>query len=245
MIEQKTLLLAKTEDLIRLADKKGMAFTHFLSESELAAVMPLISGSGFAYTIFGGYDGAQRCIVGISSFETPLRDRFPYRVLRFKADARLNIVHRDVLGALMSLGIKRELVGDIIFNDGYCYFFVGASIADFIINNFFKVANSSVTPEVFEGEICFERAYEELTCGVTSMRLDCITAAVASRSRSAAENMVLSGTVTVNGTELRKKDAMLKCGDILTFRRLGKYRIDSVIGTTKKGRLRIRILKYI
>ena len=101
-------------------------------------------------------------------------------------------------------------------------FFVGASIADFIINNFFKVANSSVTPEVFEGEICFERAYEELTCGVTSMRLDCITAAVASRSRSAAENMVLSGTVTVNGTELRKKRRYVEMRGHFNFQALGQ-----------------------
>lgn len=244
MIEQRSLLLARTNDLIRCADKKGMVFTHFLSESELAVVMPLISGSGFNHSVFGGYDDAQRCIIGISSCDTPLNEWFPLRTLRFKLDSRLNIVHRDVLGALMSLGIRRELIGDILFADGYCYFFAESSIADYIIGNFSGVANNSVVPEIFDGEIHYKKVYEELTCTVTSMRLDCMTAAVTARSRSDAENMVLTGTVRLNGIENRKKDAQLKCGDILTVRRFGKYRIDSVTGTTKKGRIRIRILKY-
>ena len=179
MIEQRSLLLARTNDLIRCADKKGMVFTHFLSESELAVVMPLISGSGFNHSVFGGYDDAQRCIIGISSCDTPLNEWFPLRTLRFKLDFRLNIVHRDVLGALMSL--RRELIGDILFADGYCYFFAESSIADYIIGNFSGIANNSVVPEIFDGEIHYKKVYEELTCTVTSMRLDCMTAAVTAR----------------------------------------------------------------
>lgn len=245
MIEGTDLLTARTEDLIRSVDKKAIVYTHFLSESELAVVLPIVLKSGYFHEIFGGYDDADRRVICISSYAKPEYEDFPITTLCFKTGPRTKIGHRDVLGALMSLGIKRDLVGDIIFNDKICYFFAEDTIAEYIISNFDFVANCPVSVSEYSGAVSYQRAYEEIVCNAASMRLDCVIAAVLSKSRTEAENFVSCGHVFINGTEKKKKDALLKSGDILTVRRYGKYRIDSVIGTTKKGRLKLRILKYI
>ena len=44
-----------------------------------------------------------------------------------------SISHRDYLGALLNLGIKREKIGDIIIHDNFCQVVVSEDICDFII----------------------------------------------------------------------------------------------------------------
>lgn len=245
MIDHTTLLAAKIGDLIDSVNKKSLVFTHFLGESELPIVMPLIAKSGYNFRSYGGYDSAQRAIVGISDFDAPQPDWFPISVLCFKLLKDDSFGHRDVLGAVMSLGIKRELIGDIIFTEGYCYIFVEDTISEYIISNLDSVSNRAVSLSMYDGTVHYEMKYEELLCSVMSMRLDCIVSAAAAHSRTDAENVILSGSVRVNGIENKKKDAQLKSGDILTIKRYGKYKIDSAVGTTKKGRIKLRLLKYI
>lgn len=245
MIDHTTLLTAKIEDLIDSVNKKTLVFTHFLGENELPIVMPIIAKSGYKFRSYGGYDGSQRAVVGISDFDEPHSDQFPISVLCFRLLKDDSFGHRDVLGAVMSLGIKRELIGDIVFTDGYCYIFVVDTISEYIISNLDSVSNRTVSLSVYDGVVNYEMKYEELLLNVMSMRLDCIVSAVAAHSRTDAENIILSGNVRINGIENKKKDAQLKSGDILTIKRYGKYKIDSAVGTTKKGRIKLRLLKYI
>ena len=245
MYTETDLLLSRTEDLIQSVDKRTIVFTQFLSENELPLVNSLIAKSGYHYRIFGGYDNAERSMIGISSFDMLSPDSFPITTLSFRTGSRNAIRHRDVLGAIMSLGIKREFVGDIIFADNRCFFFVSDTIAAYIICNLKSVANCTVVLEEYIGEIHYEKNFEDILCNVTSMRLDCIVSAVTACSRSDAENIIMSGAVRINGVETKKKDAALKLGSVLTVKHNGKYRIDSAVGQTKKGRIKLKILKYI
>lgn len=244
MLDEASLLIARINDIVDSAYQKDRAFTHFLSESELAVALPIVVKSGLYYSTFGGYDQSDRRVVGISLSGCPQEDSFPITTLYFKTNQKKNIGHRDVLGALLALGIKRSLVGDIFFSDGFCYFFVESNISDFVINNFDSVADLSVKVQKFDGKIQYKREFEQMVCIVMSMRLDCIVSAVASCSRAEAEMKISSGTVFVNSMSVKKKDFILKFGDILSVRRLGKYKLDYAAGATKKGRIKLNILKY-
>ena len=107
---------------------------------------------------------------------------------------RLAVPDIDSVNTVYALkkNIGMPIVADIHFD---------YKLALSLIHIFSGVANNSVVPEIFDGEIRYKKVYEELTCTVTSMRLDCMTAAVTARSRSEAENMVLTGTVRLNGIE--------------------------------------------
>lgn len=245
MQDEKQLMLAKIDDIIRSVNTRSIAFTRFLSESELAAVMPHIRTCGYFYSDFGGYADAERRVVCISSFGEPTDDMFPIRTLCFKLPRFFEVGHRDVLGALMGLGIKRELVGDIVFENDCCYAFVSESIADYIKDNVTSVGRAAVSFSDSERAVSPRRELEEIPCTLSSMRLDCVVSAVLHLSRSAAEELIEDGSVYINGIEKKKKDAQLKVGDVFTVRHRGRYRVSEEAGTTKKGRLRLRIYKYI
>ena len=75
------------------------------------------------------------------------------------------LTHRDFLGALMSLGIERETIGDILVEDGRCIVFVKSDIKDYIISQLFKIGNAGVkirrqSPD----KLPKGRGVEELTC---------------------------------------------------------------------------------
>lgn len=243
MIDHTTLLAAKIGDLIDSVNKKSLVFTHFLGESELPIVMPLIAKSGYKFRSYGGYDGAQRAIVGISDFDAPQPDWFPISVLCFKLLKDDSFGHRDVLGAVMSLGIKRELIGDIIFTEGYCYIFVEDTISEYIISNLDSVSNRAVSLSVYDGVVHYEMKYEELLCSVMSMRLDCIVSAAAAHSRTDAENVILSGSVRVNGIENKKKDAQLKSGGHFNDKALRKIQNRFCCRDNQKGQDQTETIK--
>ena len=55
--------------------------------------------------------------------------------------------HRDILGSLMGLGIKREMIGDIIINEDKAQFFCHNSISEFVEFNLKKSADIMLKSE--------------------------------------------------------------------------------------------------
>lgn len=245
MLNETALLIARINDIIASVYEKGSAFTHFLSESELAVALPIIAKSGLYYNTFGGYDQSDRKVIGISLYDVCQPQQFPITALYFKPDQKKSICHRDVLGAIMALGIKRSFIGDIIFFDGLCCFFAVPNICEFIISNLTSVADMTVEVRIYEESIRYERIFERICCGVMSMRLDCIVSAAACCSRAEAEAKISAAQVFVNSLSVKKKDYLLKFGDVMSIRHTGKFKIDSAMGNTKKGRIKLMIFKYI
>ena len=52
--------------------------------------------------------------------------------------------HRDYLGSLMGLGIKRENIGDILPLEDRCYIFTKSDISGYIIDNLLKIGRHGV-----------------------------------------------------------------------------------------------------
>ena len=61
---------------------------------------------------------------GTYAEELPPEDIFPVGAVTFSFRKSDTLTHRDILGALMSLEIKRELLGDILTAEGYAVVFV-------------------------------------------------------------------------------------------------------------------------
>lgn len=246
MIEESKLLLSKTDDLIASVKRgRRFAFTYFLNPEEQKTVCDRIASCSLSFSVNGGYDGSERNMVCVYDSSVPTDLSFPVSALVFSYSGYDKITHRDVLGALTSLGIKREFIGDIIFFDKKCVFFTDFKITQFVIQNLLSVKNNNVSvSECFE-DITYTRSYEQKDIIVSSMRLDCLIGELCSVSRTAASELICAGLVFVNGTETRKKDKTVIEGDIISVRKKGKYRVDLNCGTTKKGRIKLKVLKYI
>ncbi len=246
MIDENKILISHITDLIDSVKRgRRLAFTSFLSDEQYSVVNSILSKSKVNFSRFGGYSNASRAIVAISADDLPTAVLYPIDTLFFELKDNIDIGHRNVLGALMSLGVKRECIGDIVFNDGKCFVFVQSKMSDFICMNLTSISHFPIKLLKFEGSVEIEARYESLCCIVSSFRLDCFISEIANKSRNSATEIIESGFVFVDGVQCQKKDKIIDVGSTISIRKIGKFKIESLCGTTKKERFKLNILKYI
>ena len=99
----------------------------------------------------GGYEGAERIRIAFVDSDFNGTVDMGIRALKVNWDPRFRLLtHRDVLGSLMGLGIDRSKFGDVIVQQGGAQIMVDESVADFVIQNFTKIAMVSVSVEAIE-----------------------------------------------------------------------------------------------
>ena len=245
------LLLAKLWDKIQAGIRRCIiSNTCFLSlrEQEMARYL---FGAEPGLTFFGGYDDAERkMLVYLPEY---LEDDSLYeadspvvclRATFFEEDA---LSHRDFLGALMGAGIARETVGDICVGKGFCDFFVTAEIAPYVEQNFFSAGRTKLhlsrislkDAQIPEPEI------KEIKDTVASLRLDSVISSGFRIGRSLAAQYISAGKAAIDGLPCEKPDKPVSEGMKISVRGLGKIKLASVNGRTKKDRISVVIHRYV
>ena len=245
------LLLAKLWDKIQAGIRRCIiSNTCFLSlrEQEMARYL---FGVEPGLTFFGGYDDAERkMLVYLPEYleEDSLYEAdSPVVCLRatfFEEDA---LSHRDFLGALMGAGIARETVGDICVGKGFCDFFVTAEIAPYVEQNFFSAGRTKLhlsrislkDAQIPEPEI------KEIKDTVASLRLDSVISSGFRIGRSLAAQYISAGKAAIDGLPCEKPDKPVSEGMKISVRGLGKIKLASVNGRTKKDRISVVIHRYV
>ncbi len=156
-----------------------------------------------------------------------------------------SLCHRDFLGALMNLGINREVLGDIVVKDKEAYIFCNEKMAGYICENFIKVKHTNIRCEI-AGE-CPESAKpvlnEEIHI-IASNRCDAIIAKIFNLSRSRSSELFRTKSIFIDGRQCENSSAELKEGAAISVRGYGKFVFDGITEETRKGRIRIRIRRY-
>ena len=240
------LLLSRAADVVYQCNKAGAArFLGFLSPEQIAAVKPALKNQNHCFN--GGYTGAQRCFLAVyPEWEQSENLEFPITPLTFIFRKENTLAHRDFLGALLALGIKRETVGDILIEKGRAVAFISSDVADFVKNQITAVGKTGVTVSMgLLGELppVSEKVRQSST--VASSRIDCIIAALTNMSRTAAASAIIEGRVSVNSFTVTKLTQTVNSGDVITVRSYGKFNILSLNGVTKKGRTVLVFQKYL
>ncbi len=162
--------------------------------------------------------------------------------------------HRDYLGGILSLGLDRSAVGDIAPIDEYsAYIFVSRKVASFLTDSDFsevggiRIAKDRVkiTRAVLPDGYKIEQKFKPISDTVASERLDCVVAALCNLSRESAKEKILAGEVEHNYETASEISASVLALDHISVRGVGKFLIDSVADTTKKGRLRLLAKKFM
>lgn len=249
----KKILIAKVSDAVSLCEKQYSIKTlGFLTPAEVAIIkshLPQISvGADVRFTFFGGYQDAERCIFAALPEYACNDDLLELiTVLEIYGRDTEALTHRDFLGSLLGLGLRREKIGDILRLPDRAVVFVAADIADYIISNLQKVGRHGVKIRKisFEELELPKRCFKEIRASVAALRLDCIIAAALKTSRSGAAEVIKGGRVSVNWLETENVSLSVKPGDIFSVRGAGRFRLSETINRTQKGRLGICIEKAI
>lgn len=238
-------LVKKMEDLFAKAQKwQSSVFSSFLSEGEIVVLQPFLQRRA-DFKLYGGYQDAQRKILGVSSEgEIPLEE-FPIIPITMKYRAQDKVAHKDVLGSLMGMQIRRDCIGDILVEEGKTVVFVKKPI-DSLVLQMKKIGRVGIT--VYEGAEFsdnWKTSFIEKSGAVASNRLDAMVGFVCRVSRKEAAALILKGLVTVNDQEATSVSSSLQEGDILSVRGHGRYRFGGIRNQTKKGRLGIMFKQYV
>ncbi len=240
------LLAARVGDVVDIAQKTNhFKFFGFLSLEEAIFAEKIVSKRNIKYLFFGGYEGAVRVMLGC--FPDWAEDiPFPITPITFTYRKSDSLRHRDFLGAILSLGLKRETVGDILVGEGCAVAFVLDEISDFLISQINKVARVGVTlKKGYELPLPSGDKLSEFSATVSSSRLDCVVSALCEFSRSQALFKIEGGFVSVNSQICEKATKTVFEGDAVTVRGIGKFIIDSLSAKTRKGRIVLKYKKYV
>lgn len=245
------ILLARLWDKIQAGIRKNIpANTGFLSprEQEMAR---FLFGQQDGLLAFGGYENAERKMLvympdyldeaylyGQDSPVCCLRAQF------YEADT---LSHRDFLGALMGAGIARETVGDICVGKGSCDFLVTAEIAPYILQNFTSAGRTKLRlSQIPLAQMQIpEPETKQIKDTLASLRLDSVISAGFRISRTQASQWIAAGKAAIDGLPCEKPDKTVDMESKISVRGLGKIKLTTIGGQTKKGRISVVIDRYV
>lgn len=236
--------LAKVFDKAAVAERRGIGvFTSFLSEREYSLVKERSRHiDSVTITAFGGFDGAGRLMLRFSDGE----ENFPIKAVEIRGRGIEKLSHPDILGSLMSLGIERSCMGDIVKDKDRWIVFVEDAIAQYVADSLFQAGGVHTECAIAEIEdVAFEQSFEEITGTVASLRADSVVSVMLKSSRSKAAEYIEGQMFFLNQVLCTKCDKEIKENDILTVRHKGKAKVCDVSGRSKKGRIFITLLKYM
>ncbi len=197
---------------------------------------------------FGGFNGAERAkLIFRTEYSEPVLPHNSVGLLEITYNTKFNkIEHKDVLGALMALGIKREKIGDIVITDNCAQVLVSKELEDYICMHLEQVGRAAVSINRIPLEQATEKCVDtkETMTTVKSLRLDAIIAAGYNLSRSETQKLIESERVKVNHQICAKTDHQLDQNDMISVRGFGRMVLNSIEGTTKKERIRVILSLY-
>lgn len=242
------LLAARIEDALTISSSKGKyKAVGFLNEEESAQAKSIVLNLNGRFCFCGGYDNALRVMfVALPDWAETVEWQniiTPVTLLCRKCE---RLTHRSVLGTLMSLGIGRETVGDILTEEGRTVLFLNKSVAKFVVEQLQKVGGIGVKAEYgFSQPLPEQGTLKQFAITVPSPRLDCAVSSFISVSREKAKLMIAEGLVFKGGIAEKKATFKVSEGDIISVRGYGRFIIDDLEGVTKKGRIVMKYSKYV
>ncbi len=242
MSAEETLLKKRFIELSERAFAKNIyTYTEFLSPAEQTLLKSCVRG--VPYHFEGGFENAEKaiCVFGSEDFfgyEEPA----PITYIKIEPVSMKfsgELAHRDFLGSIMSLGIRRSTLGDLIVKNNIAYAPCLDTVADYICDNLTEIKHTTVRCEKIEAipESAMPKPVESEFV-VASERLDSVIASIYKLSRSESKALVEHEKVLRGGVPVINPDYHPNEGDIISVRGHGKFIYCGIKLETKKGRLR-------
>lgn len=223
--------------------------TDFLDPREQQIITMLIdSNTGdLRLQLFGGgkYSERKRAIIA-PIYEESIQTDFGICLMQATFHSKfITLLHPDVMGSFLSLGIERKKLGDIVVKDGLLQFLVVDDIATYIVANLTAIKKTTIKLETKPMNELVEKELNWLEADklVSSMRLDTIIKEIYAISRQSAAESIAKKLVKVNYRVIEDRAFTVQENDLISFKGKGRSRVDLINGKTKKGKWKITIGK--
>lgn len=249
-IDSEKLLTAKIDDLYKRCDKYAKAvFSDFLDPaSQISVNENSFNNNGYRSVWFGGFTDAERKILGVfPDWEEATEEVFPIAALKIECKYDAKLSHRDYLGAVLSLGIDRSKIGDILVEENTAVIFALDTAADYIKNNIVKIGRCGIKITVlkFDEIVLPEPKFEIINTVAASERIDAVLAAALKLSRANTAKLINSGKVQINYKLCDNVSKNLCIGDLISVRGFGRLLFDNIGSETRSGRYHISLKRYV
>lgn len=242
MSDEENLLKKRFSELAERSFSKNIyTFTEFLSPAEQNLLRFTVKG--IPYHFYGGYENAEKAMAVFGSEEIcGYIESAPVSFIKIEPCSMKfsgELAHKDFLGSIMSLGIRRSTLGDLIVKNNVAYAPCLDSIADYICENLIEIKHTNVRcskVEQIPEDIIPQPAESEFV--VASERLDSVISSIYKLSRSESKGLCEHEKVLVGGIPVLNASYTPKENDIISVRGHGKFIYCGIKLETKKGRLR-------
>lgn len=230
----------------RAVEKYQPINTSFLTPAEWIYAEDILNGvSDLSYSVYGGYDKAERKVITMKHCDlTEVSLKPSIHILSIEYASKFHtLTHRDYLGSILSLGIKREKIGDLLVKEKSAIVFVLDEMAKYIALHLTKIGNCPVKiSEMSNEEVHFiEPVYTVVKGSVASLRVDSLISLTYKLSRKEAQTLINQEKVKINWKSIHKSMVELKENDTLSVAGYGRAVLLEVGGTTRSDRRHVKI----
>lgn len=243
-MENETLLKKRLTELSHRAfERSYTTYSTFLNLQEISILKSLKVDS--KYSLFGGYENADRCVAAFSNDEIYSYPIVCIKIKPLQQKFSDKFTHRDFLGALMNLGIEREMLGDIKILNNEGYLFCLDKISQYIVDNLSSIKHTSVKCKIIDDiPELFNQIHDEEEYIVSSLRIDTVVSAVFKMSRNSASQLINQEKIFINSKTVYKDSIQLKEGDVISVRGYGKFIYSQTVNETRKHKMVVAIRLY-
>lgn len=253
--DEEKILIANVMDKIKaVKERSGFKSTVFLNMAQSYEIDNILKTKHFEnYEFFGGFEDAERKMLIVYSDEMyaylKSRNEIYDQVMSvikvtLPKGQKEEYTHKTYLGALMKLGLKREMIGDIIVKNNGAEIIIAKEIEKFLLNDlrlltrFQKAKIEKIELE----DISYVKPETKITrINIPAMRLDAIVAEIIHSSRNEAQKVIDEERVFINFKEEISYSKKIEENDTITVRGKGRFKILKIAGTTKSGRLNVEV----
>ena len=251
------MLLAQILDKIEFSkQREKLEYTDFLDMYQVALVKNFMKKINCEnYVLFGGFENAERKVLilypekyNINMIEKNYSKIMKVIRINLNEEEKGMYSHRNYLGGIVKLGMKREKVGDILVSDDGADILVKNETSEVLKQNLGTLTRfENAKIEIVELDNLREQEIkvEEMKIIVPSLRLDNFVSDLAKTSRSKAVQIIDSERVFINGQNETKASKQVKAGDVITIRGKGRFVVKEFGGSTRSGRTVVKIEKYV
>lgn len=217
--------------------------SFFLDPFEQKIVNEIANKNDIEIIFIGGNEYSERKIFVANPYLENLSEDNYIKVMSFKIN---NIKHPDVLGALISLGIEREHIGDIVILNNSCEFVILEKDSNFIKYNLSKIKNEGVDINIKKENRLSIKIDEstEYKGFVSSLRIDNIISELINISRQKAKQIIKSKNVKVDFLIVEDPSKIISEGSLISIKHEGRFQFDFIDGISKKGNYHIIYRKF-
>ncbi len=255
--QEDKIILAQILDKIEFSkQREKLENTDFLDMYQISLVKSFLKKIEFSnYILFGGFENSERKILIIypDKYNQDMITKNYNKILKV---IRIQLIeedmgkltHRNYLGGIVKLGMKREKIGDILVSNEGADIIVKEETAETLKNELATLTRfENAKFEIIEYQDLREQIIkvEEISIIVPSLRLDNFVSDLARTSRSKAVQIIDSERVFINGQNETKSSKQVKLGDVITIRGKGRFVVKEFSGSTRSGRTVVKIEKYV